>query len=118
VFNRKEYFQTKENALSLGLGFIIGLIVIIITAVPKIPKLHGLGWYITAVLLVWCFKMVTSDLVLIITTSFVGYVISLFFGSYAKKNKELFKKYKDAIANKEVQNSDEKLELDASGKIK
>lgn len=118
VFNRKEYFQTKENALSLGFGFVVGIIVIVLTAVPKLPKLHGLGWYIAAVILVWCFKMMTSDLVLIITTSFVGYVISLFFSHYAKKNKELFKAYKDAIANKEVQTSNEKIELDSSGKIK
>ncbi len=118
IFNRKEYFQTKENALSLGIGFIIGLIVIIFTAVPKLPKLNGIGWYIVAVLLVWCFRMLVSDLCIIITTSFAGYVISLFFAYYARKNKNLFNQYKSALINKEVLNSEENIELDPSGKIK
>lgn len=112
------FLSTAVSKTSFKAGFIIAVIVLVFTAIPKLPKFNGLAWYIVVVLLVWLFKMLLGDLVLIVTTSFVGYVVSLIFKYYTNKNRKFFEQYWNAILNKEVYESKEEITLNSRGGVK
>lgn len=117
VFKHEEYFSTKTSVVSCSAGFVLGFIVVLFTAIPNLPKLKTMGWYIVAVVLSWLFKSMISDFLLIISVSFAGYCFSLVFKSLASKYKNLYKAYKAGIVNKEVATSIEELKINERGKL-
>ena len=117
IFNHDKYFATKTSVVSCSAGFIIGFIVVLFTAVEKLPKLKAMGWYIVAVVLSWLFKTMISDFLLIISVSFAGYCLSLVFKTFSNKYKNLYKAYKAGIVNKEVATSIEELKINERGKL-
>ena len=122
IVNQDEYFQTKDDSISFGIGCVVGFILILLAIGGKVKflaKQSGLGWYMVITLLIWLFGAVLEDLELIITTSFIGFVIgTLVFGTLANKYKKLIEQYKQALINREVMYSTDKLIVDEKGKVK